>query len=140
MKAEAFLSRLEKVRRTGNGQWVACCPAHADKNPSMTVRELDDERVLVHCFAGCDVENILGAVGMDFDALFPDKPPSDHRVAPVRRPFPAADVIECLSTETRIVQVAAAMMARGEDIPEADRARLRTAAELIQHGRNLALG
>ena len=52
---------------------------------------LEDGRVLVHCFAGCGVSEILGAVGLDFDALFPPKP-IDH-APPMRRPFPAADVL-----------------------------------------------
>jgi DNA primase len=53
MKVDAFLDKLTKVKRTGNGTWLACCPAHEDRSPSMSVRELDDGRVLVHCFAGC---------------------------------------------------------------------------------------
>lgn len=135
MKADALLSRLEKVRRTGNGTWVACCPAHADRSPSLTVRELEDERVLVHCFAGCDVESVLGAVGLDFDALFPDKPIEHGK--PLRRPFPAADVLEALALESQIVAISAADLARGADV---DRERLRVANARIQLGRDLALG
>lgn len=138
MKADALLSRLEKVKRTGNGTWLACCPSHADKTPSLTVRELEDERVLVHCFAGCDVEQVLGAVGLDFDALFPDKP-IDH-AKPLRRPFPAADVLEALSLESRIVALSAAQVARGESLSESELDRLRVANLRIQQGRDLALG
>lgn len=138
MRADNLLSRLEKVRATGNGTWIACCPAHADKHPSMTIRELEDERVLVHCFAECSVESILQAVGLEFDALFPEKP-LEH-AKPLRRPFPAADVLESLSTETEIVVVAAGNVRQGLELTDADRSRLLLAAERIEAGRRLANG
>ena len=140
MKAEAFLSRCEKVRATGNGTWIACCPAHPDKNPSMTVRELEDMRVLVHCFAGCDVEQILGAVGLDFDALFPDKPPRADHVQPLRRPFPAADVLEAVANETFYVAYMAATMADGYALDATDKALLNQSFERLMEARRLALG
>src|SRR5574341_2174616 len=124
MKAEAFLSRCEKVRRTGNGTWIACCPAHEDHSPSMTVRELADGRVLVHCFAGCAVDAILGAIGMDFDALFPDKPPRADHMPTLRRPFPAADVLEAVANEAFYVAFMAATMEQGYVLQPVDKALL----------------
>lgn len=138
MKADNLLSRLEKVRATGNGTWIACCPSHPDKNPSMTVRELEDERVLIHCFAGCDVQSILWAVGLEFDALFPDKP-IEH-AKPLRRPFPAADVLEALSGETLIVALAAGSMRQGAALSDVDHERLFLAAQRIEAGRRMANG
>jgi hypothetical protein len=140
MKAEAFLSRCEKVRRTGNGTWIACCPAHEDRSPSMTVRELEDERVLVHCFAGCAVDAILGAVGLDFDALFPDKPPRADHVAPLRRPFPAADVLEAVAGEVFYVAYMAATMGQGHQLSATDKALLDQSYDRIMESRRLALG
>lgn len=102
MTAENLLSRLEKSRKTGHSTWIACCPAHADKSPSMTIRELEDGRVLLHCFAGCGVESVLGAIGLEFDALFPPRP-IDH-AKPLRRPFPAADVMEVLWNDMLLLQ------------------------------------
>jgi hypothetical protein len=102
MTAETLLSHLEKSRRTGHGTWIACCPAHDDKSPSMTIRELEDGRVLLHCFAGCEVQAVLGAVGLDFDALFPPKP-IDY-AKPMRRPFPAADVVEAIMRDALTLQ------------------------------------
>lgn len=138
MKADAFLSRCQKVKRTGRGTWIACCPAHDDKNPSMTVRELEDGRVLVHCFAGCSVENILSAVSLDFDALFPDKLQDDGAAA-LRRPFPAADVLEALAAEVAVVMVAACNIANKVELTDADRERLMTAYHRIDEARRLAL-
>jgi putative DNA primase/helicase len=38
-------------RRVGNG-WSACCPAHDDHQPSLSIRDAEDGKVLVHCHAG----------------------------------------------------------------------------------------
>jgi hypothetical protein len=101
----------------------------------MTIRELDDGRVLLHCFAGCSVEDILGAVGLDFDALFPPKP-IEH-AKPIRRPFPAADVLEVLAHESKVVLLAIADAQAGKPI---NRERLVTAVSRIERGRELANG
>lgn len=138
MSADALISRLEKCRRTGAGTWLACCPAHEDKSPSMSIREVEDGRVLVHCFAGCGVDEILGAVGLSFDALFPPKP-IEHAQA-VRRPFPAADVLEALSFECIVIAVHAGQLARGESLTEKDKARMWLAFDRFEEGRRLALG
>lgn len=68
MSADTLLSRLDKVKQTGQGRWLACCPAHDDKNPSLSVRELDDGRMLLHCFTGCDVHSVLNALSLTLDA------------------------------------------------------------------------
>ena len=138
MSADALIARLERPRATGRGTWVCRCPAHADKSPSMTVRELDDGRVLVHCFAGCEVSEILGAVGLDFDALFPPNP-IEH-AKPLRRPFPAADVLEALAHEALVVEMAAAHVAAGKPVSTHQSARLLTAVARIHSGRDLANG
>jgi AAA domain/CHC2 zinc finger len=67
--AQVVLGRLDRVRRSGQG-WVARCPAHDDKTPSLSVRETDEGNVLVHCFAGCLPEEVCGAIGLNLAALF----------------------------------------------------------------------
>lgn len=57
-----LLSRLEKVRTTGKQKWKACCPAHDDKSPSLSIGVGDKGQVLLHCFAGCTVDAILAAI------------------------------------------------------------------------------
>src|SRR5688572_5957837 len=103
---EDILPRLEKVRRTGNNNWLACCPAHDDRNPSMTIRAADDGRILVKCFSGCAFEEIVGAVGLGWEPWFPPKPQTDF-VPAIKRPFPAADVLEALWFESIVVAVTA---------------------------------
>ena len=68
---QEFLSLLDKVKKTGNSQWMACCPAHGDDTPSLAISE-DNRKILVHCHAGCTPENIASAVGLRVNDLFLD--------------------------------------------------------------------
>jgi hypothetical protein len=124
---ENFLSRLSKVRGR-NGNYVACCPAHDDKSPSLTVKE-QDGKILVHCFAGCSVENIVGAVGMDLSELFPPAEPT-YKPQP-RVKFFASDLLRVIGVEAQIVSIAAYDMARGKALASADLARLQLACQRI---------
>lgn len=138
MPCSDLISRLEGVRRSAEGRWAARCPAHADKRASLSIRELDDGRVLVHCFAGCAVEDVLSACGATFETLFPLRK-IEHAV-PERRAFPAADVLCALVDELTLISVIAIEMRRGDPISDETYARLQVAIERVQAGRELALG
>jgi hypothetical protein len=128
---DVLLSRLDRVKRTGSGTWSARCPAHADRGPSLTVRELDDGRILLHCFAGCDVHDVLAAVDLDISDLFPRRA-IDLPVKPERRPFPAADVLRAIAFEALIVAAAGVSLLAGHPFSPADRDRLILAVSRIQ--------
>ena len=70
-QVDVVLDRLERVRRSGGG-WVARCPAHEDRSPSLSVREGADGRVLVYCHAGCRTEDVVAAIGLSMRDLFAD--------------------------------------------------------------------
>lgn len=131
MSAETILSRLERVKRTGAGRYQACCPAHDDRGPSLSVRELDDGRVLVHCFAGCDVHSVLSALGLTFDDLFPPRDLGQHAKREGRS-FPATDILRAIAFEVLVVAVAGSAMLAGEPFNAVDRDRLFTAVGRIQ--------
>ncbi len=63
------LSLLPDAKETGDG-WKTCCPAHEDTNPSLSIREGDDGRVLLYCFAGCSLDAVCEAVGLKPADLF----------------------------------------------------------------------
>jgi len=48
-------------RRVG-GAWMACCPAHNDRTPSLSIRESNDGKVLVRCRAGCGQRDVIAAL------------------------------------------------------------------------------
>jgi hypothetical protein len=129
MTVETLLSRLDKVRRTGAGRWIARCPAHDDRTPSLSIRELDDGRTLIHCFGGCSVADVLAAVGLDFDALFPERPIGDRK--PERRPFSAEDALRCLELEATLVYLAAMDIRAGKALSDEDIERLGVAVSRI---------
>jgi len=128
MSVETLLSRLDKVRRTGAGRWIARCPAHDDKSPSLSVRELDDGRALLHCFAGCAAADVLAAVGLELSDLFPE-PIGDRR--PERQPFSAEDVLRCLEFEATLVYLAAVDICAGRALSGEDIERLAVAVARI---------
>ena len=66
------MSRLEKVKRKRAGQYMACCPAHDDKDPSLSIGEAEDGRILLKCWAGCSALDVINALGMQWGDLFPE--------------------------------------------------------------------
>ena len=69
---QRILARLEFSRKSGKG-WIARCPAHDDKTPSLSISEAEDGIVLLKCHAGCRPNSIVEAVGLKLKDLFPDK-------------------------------------------------------------------
>ena len=127
-QADSLLVRLDGVKRTGQGKWVALCPAHGDRHPSLAVRETDDGVLLIHCFGGCDTEAVLGALGLDLSDLFPPKG-SDSR-KPDRRPFNASDLLHLAAWESLIAALVTSDIAQGKT---ADRDRLLVSAARLRH-------
>ena len=66
-----ILPRLDRVKETKQGQWLACCPAHQDREPSLALKELSDGMVMLHCWSGCDAREIVNAIGLDMRSLYP---------------------------------------------------------------------
>ena len=137
MSADTLMSRLDGARRTGVDRWIARCPAHDDGRPSLGVRELDDGRVLVHCWAGCAVADVLAATGLQFADLFPERGMDQH-VRRERRPFNASDVLRCTAYEALIAAVAAGNIAKGLTLSEQDLDRLTLAASRLQSAAEMA--
>lgn len=65
MTINDVLPRLQKVKSTRRGHWIARCPAHDDRSPSLSISETADGKVLLHCFTGCSYESLLSALGID---------------------------------------------------------------------------
>ena len=68
MCLEEVLTHFKKVRKCGNG-YTARCPAHDDKNPSLSIKATNG-RILMHCHAGCDTEAIMDVIGLKMSDLF----------------------------------------------------------------------
>lgn len=120
---EKVLGRLDKVKSTGRSKWVACCPAHDDQDPSLSITEASDGKVLLKCWAGCSAAEIVGAVGLEMRDLFPDGDRLPRRTGPSRT---------AVAHEQMIVRVGAAALQRGEQLSEKDRQRLDLARRRLE--------
>lgn len=58
-----------RARPTGRNTWLGHCPSHEDRRPSLSIT-LAEDRILLYCFAGCSVENIVQSVGLEVRDLF----------------------------------------------------------------------
>ena len=133
---DSILSRLTKVKSNGHGRWTACCPHHQDKSPSLAIRLVDDGRILLHCFGGCSVAEVVGAMGLSINDLFP---PREIGAKPAVKPaFYASDLLRIIKTETTIVALLASDIARGKQISETDLDRAKLASERIFEAANYA--
>lgn len=130
MSIDNLLSKLDHVRRTNHGRWIAKCPAHDDSRASLSIRELDDGRILVHDFAGCSTEGVLGAVGLTFSDLMPEVV-GEYRKKE-SRPFSAADALRCISFEVMLVATYASKISNGEKLGVVDKERLLLASSRIR--------
>lgn len=84
---DEVLDRLDRVRRSG-ARWSARCPAHPDRTPSLSIGTGDDGRVLLTCWAGCTVDDIVAALGLDMRDLYPPHVGRGARSGPYRPPAP----------------------------------------------------
>lgn len=132
---DTLLGRLDKVKSTGSQTWISRCPAHADKTPSMTIKETDDGRVLIHCFSGCSYLDILDSVGLETKDLFPPRVIAD-RVRPERRPFPAEDILQVIGLEVQVVAIAAGKIKGGAALTDDDTSRLSVAYQRLDSAIN----
>jgi hypothetical protein len=78
MHVSEFLSRLNSPKKTGRG-WQAHCPAHDDRQASLSVREGGDGRILLKCFAGCRAQEVVAALGLSLKDLFAERPARSRR-------------------------------------------------------------
>lgn len=138
--AAKLLDRLDGVRQTGPGRWLARCPAHEDRSPSLSIRELDDGRVLVHDFGGCDTQAVLDSLGLEMQTLFPERLAGSGPVAggytSTHSRVPARDLLEIISEEVSVISIIAADFCDKRSISEEDWNRLATAANRIHRARD----
>lgn len=141
MSAETLLSRLQGVRKTGPSKWIARCPAHQDRSPSLCITEKDDGTVLIWCGAQCGAEAVLQAVGLEFSDLFPKDPAWKPAGDGTRHKWPAHAVLAAVADEAWIVFLAAQQIVNGPAVlTQADRDRVFEAAQRISRAREMATG
>ena len=107
---ENFISRLEHCKQVGDGRYKACCPAHQDRSPSLTVTDTGTN-ILIHCFAGCSPLDVINAVGLQWPDLYPPDPNYSKTVRRRERDH----------FEETVVKIAESTISEGKKISEADK-------------------
>ena len=64
-----ILNKLQQVKIQQDKSWMACCPAHPDKNPSLHI-SVKEDNILLHCLAGCSTDAIVATIGLNLGDLF----------------------------------------------------------------------
>jgi hypothetical protein len=131
-----LLERLNKARVVGEGRYLACCPAHDDKSPSLSVRQLECGRTLIHCFAGCHASDVMAAIGMSLADLYPDRQASPGSLPDWKR----RQLEEAADNERLIIRIVRSDMMKGQsNHSDMDRAclameRLKKIQGVLAHG------
>jgi len=139
---DRVLHRLEKVKSTGPGKWIALCPAHDDKRPSLSIREADDHRVLLKCWTGCGAAEIVSALGLSLADLFPQdrRNLSEHSTGPTRRPFDCRDALKGVSHEITVARLIVEAVNAGQEMDVESLTRLAQAEQRISDALRIAGG
>lgn len=127
-----LLPRLERVRELGRGRWMARCPAHDDRSPSLSLRETDDGTMLVRCWAGCGAADVVGAVGLELADLFPFRREGRSPLRRGERWIPR-DVLTAVAGEAIVAAIACEDVVAGREITPADRDRVRRASIVLRN-------
>ncbi len=139
MSFETLLDRLDGVKHTGPGRFMARCPAHDDRSPSLGVKDCGDGFTVVNCLAGCETEDVLSAVGLSFSDLYPERIGQDHTYKPVGQRFDVRQVLRVLRSEATLVAIAAENIAEGITLSDNDRDRVFNASCRIRAASDGAL-
>lgn len=113
-------SRLKGVIKRHNGGILAFCPSHDDKNGrSLAVSIGRENQVLIHCFAGCSIHEITGAISLNPADLFPKSDRQNYD--PQTRSFLNEwQILTALQHDSVVVLLAARWMLTGKPLPESD--------------------
>ena len=80
MDFETFLSYFPaKPRDKIKDGYNVLCPSHPDKRPSLSIAQVKD-KILLHCKAGCETENIVASLGLEMTDLFTNKNDIKHKI------------------------------------------------------------
>ncbi|WP_373054506.1 hypothetical protein [Thioalkalivibrio sp.] len=132
-------SYFDGARDRGRGQYLARCPGplheRGDRNCSLSLKLADNGAWLIHCFAGCDTADILGAVGLQFGDLFEDRPEPRRGRQPRWNP---RDLLLVIRDEATICACTVGRLLQGHAVPDSELERTQLAVTRIQKALGVA--
>ena len=130
---EKVLANAELVTQTKPGQWRCKCPSHQaekSKRKSLSVSETEIGSVLIHCFAGCDVDEVVAAWGLSLSDLFPkDEYIEKGKCSKKPKGKDPRKLIEGVQFVATIVELGASKLLQGEILDDDDLYTLKDAAQ-----------
>src|SRR5665213_1480926 len=135
MSVSKLLERLDRVKQTAPGKWLACCPAHEDNSPSLSIRERGG-KLLVYCFAGCGAVDVMEAIGLSLADLFTE--PLGHHIPSQFSRIPPGDLLVILDHELTVAVLILADIVSRRTVNEGQIQRLCQAAGRIGSARDMA--
>lgn len=137
MNVQNLLSRLQKVKQVGSNRWLACCPAHDDRHPSLGVNVNELGKISIRCWSReCDGRAIMESVGLQLVDLYPDQidPPKG-----IGKPLPhnPNDILLALAGEAQLIAMLGSELA-DHPLNHEDRKRLFQAVSRIKSALRLA--
>ncbi len=128
---ELIISRLDKVKQTKPDQWIAICPGHIDRNPSLAIKRGDDGRVLLKCWAGCLAGDVVEAIGLELADLF--EQPVKYHTSSRQRIYPNyRKILQLLRHEIMLLWIISEDMATGKLLSDKDINSVRRAYKNIE--------
>ena len=121
-----IIANFEKLRRLGGNKWMARCPHHDDRNPSLSITRTED-RWLLHCFAGCATEDILATVNLAWKDICPNQPELTAATMQKRKLL----AVDEHDVALNVLKIARNALARGEKLSFEDLVILNLAMERI---------
>jgi hypothetical protein len=108
-RVDRILSVLNGVKQTGHGRYLARCPAHEDRSPSLSIRVLD-------------------ALGLTLSDLFPERM---GEYVPSKARIPAGDILQAVASELNSAAILLAGVAERREITEAEWQLIARAARIV---------
>lgn len=139
---EGLLARLDGVKKTGSGKWVAKSPTRNERTASLSIKQTDDGRVLLHDFGGSDAAEILAALGISWVQLIPPHLRRDKQAyTPAERQgHDAQAALNAIHQAALIVRICANKLADAQPFADSDRHALRQAVHTIDRAYQAARG
>ena len=122
---------MDGVRSTGRYAWLALCPSHDDRSPSLAIKLIGD-RLLVHCFGGCSVYAVVESAGLTIGDLFEQTPRHGHATGKGHRsPFSLRELFGFCAGRIELAALLAGDIAQGRvDVESGTGQLLRIAGDL----------
>lgn len=140
---EGLLSRLDGVKRTGAGRWMAKSPTRNERTASLSIRLTDDGAILMHDFGGSDFSDIVAALGLQPIELIPEHLRHARETAPNARrapPIPWADAFTAIAFQSSVVLISAEDMAQGRALDDTALNQLARAVSVIENALSACKG